>query len=567
MKLAFVLFLSVALAIFGAPYAVAAPLRLVVQSRQIQPDEEQLKQWLENFWVSTPEGQEIWAFRNESDAEDIFRSSEIPFLLQQQLLASHRSLTEEQIMRFGWQHTYRARHLLILTPWLRDQIPQTLSQRYFNYERSEVKSNNYATVEVASDEGPAAFLQREKLHLSPQEFTRLNNSLMTLANKTFAVITPYSWKSLPAKIRSDFLAAKLRPSSLLRIGLEVSLVVSANDRPNEIAAQLSPSGTYAAALEADIKRHQRPEHEVQIPLQELLPEVVRRWVSRYFDGYGPNCFGLTKAFSLLTPEVEVVADVESLTGALKEEGFVGVEKESPPEWGDVLIYESSSGTGIHSAIYLTQNILLSRNGFSKTYPTVMQEQKVVEAGYFGSEKFRMRVYRRDSALKAKPYDPLYFTEPAHEFIQLGIHPHSFLVTQRRILRSFFTKPLSRLAEDELRRYAADPRFEANSALAHTVLRFQADVGRFRGVCQSIGFFPLYGSMRGNRDALGRLNQKAQLDPIEKEFVEWVSATWPYAYLGPVGELRRRHYPLAPAPNFCFKTLQSAWVWMSLHAPL
>lgn len=488
---------------------------------ELKPPAEQYQRWVDSYWDTEIE---TWAFSDERDALSFFRSEDVPADLSERLVECRTELTHEEAMRRGWQGNYRTRVFYSLPPEVRDRVPASLLQRYFTYHQSEIRSVNFPISAVETSEVSDA----------------LRRSIVQHLGRDYVIITPYSWKKLPIKNKLEFLEAKLRPHALRR-GLEVWLVLGPDEDPHALARHISPSGLYADEIARKLQARQSKRETVEIPLVDLLPGDVAAWVNQYFDCPGPNCFGVAKAFSERRAFPEAIGTAQELVNWLDAAGFQGVESGTPLEMGDVLLYETGLGGVLHASVYLTDGLVVSRNGFSKTYPTVLQTKEAIERAYFDFPKFRTWVYRKAFKPKAMPYVPLYSAPAELEYIHLGLHPESSPAAHRRVLHSLFSRPLWHHQEQELRRYLFDERFVENREAARALLTYHREFASLAHVANRWGFFPTYPDVKANRAALRKLAGARALSPDEVALVNWIAKHWERPYRAELRQIYSAHF--------------------------
>jgi len=514
---------------------------LLVHSRQVRPSPDQMARWMRSYW---PTEEEVWAFPDKRDAESVIRHREVPVEVQGALLASHFEMTPEERHKFGWQGNYQTHFLLKISPTLRDRLPESLVTRYVVYHRLEMKRQTLAPWNVDSEARWQAVVDEQRSRLSEDLFERFLRSSVLDGATHRVLVTPYSWKTLPTEAKQAFFESKFAPSPF-REGLSVALAVR-NETPASIAAWLSPSGLYSEEIARKIAA-QRGQSEIL--LEELLPDTVTANLDRYSETHGPDCFGVAKAFARGTTKVEAIEVGAELIPSLELSGYSPVPAGTRLELGDILYYEDGRNGGIHASVYLAEGIVLTKNGSSRTYPTLLQLRSENEKNYSRDLRFRLSVFRFGASKIPAVTSPYFYAHPEEEFSHLFFNAQAGRWTRSNALSLIGLHPLSDAAEADLRRYAVDRRFNDTRAQAEAILLKHDESVAHESVAKRIGFLA-YDHGEENVEALKKLALQDSLSSDELRFVAWVGKEWSYRYRHALRAISTAHDLGIPFTGVC-----------------
>jgi hypothetical protein len=85
-----------------------------------------------------------------------------------------------------------------------------------------------------------------------------------------------------------------------------------------------------------------------------------------------------------------LATVEGATKAFQE-GYYEIV--GPPRLGDVLFFSLPSGEGIHSCVYIADDIVFTKNGTSLSAPWLLMSLSDAMAYYTSSMEVKVRTFR------------------------------------------------------------------------------------------------------------------------------------------------------------------------------
>lgn len=138
-----------------------------------------------------------------------------------------------------------------------------------------------------------------------------------------------------------------------------------------------------------------------LDLLHLLPPTARKLLFTYPDaslaleGRLPDCHWTSLNFFNYTPAPHLL-DMRLATSTIKEE-FEKVE--TPYAYGDVLLFISPEGGAVHSATYLADDILFSKNGSNMLAPWLLMRMNDLERLYgVTTNRTRIERFRHKKAL-------------------------------------------------------------------------------------------------------------------------------------------------------------------------
>jgi len=134
----------------------------------------------------------------------------------------------------------------------------------------------------------------------------------------------------------------------------------------------------------------------QLDISNLLPVFARQRLYRFPDplpgtDLGPGChWSAFNFFNTATPD-DSLHTPEGVEKLLRE-NYVPATGE--PRFGDIILLTLPDGSSIHSAVYIADGIVFTKNGPSLATPYVFSTMEDMLAFYPSSEKITLTYYRR-----------------------------------------------------------------------------------------------------------------------------------------------------------------------------
>lgn len=137
----------------------------------------------------------------------------------------------------------------------------------------------------------------------------------------------------------------------------------------------------------------------QLDISNLLPVFARQRLYRFPDALpasdlGPGCHWSAFNFFNTGSTDETLHTPEGVEKVLREK-YVPATGE--PRFGDVILLTLPDGSSIHSAVYIADGIVFTKNGPSLATPYVFSTMEDMLAFYPSSEKITLTYYRRAGA--------------------------------------------------------------------------------------------------------------------------------------------------------------------------
>jgi len=134
----------------------------------------------------------------------------------------------------------------------------------------------------------------------------------------------------------------------------------------------------------------------EVDISNLLPVFARQRLYRFPDALpgtdlGPGCHWTAFNFFNMGPPDETLHTPEGVEKVLLEK-YVPATGE--PRFGDVILLTLPDGSSIHSAVYIADGIVYTKNGPSLATPYVFSTMDDMLAFYPSSEKITLTYYRR-----------------------------------------------------------------------------------------------------------------------------------------------------------------------------
>ena len=133
-----------------------------------------------------------------------------------------------------------------------------------------------------------------------------------------------------------------------------------------------------------------------VDISNLLPIFARQRLYRFPEALpgtdlGPGCHWSAFNFFNLGATDETLHTPEGVEKVLRE-GYVPATGE--PRFGDIILLTLPDGSSIHSAVYIADGIVFTKNGPSLATPFVFSTMEDMLAFYPSSEKITLTYYRR-----------------------------------------------------------------------------------------------------------------------------------------------------------------------------
>ena len=119
-----------------------------------------------------------------------------------------------------------------------------------------------------------------------------------------------------------------------------------------------------------------------------------------FDAVKQNCFWTAMNFFNEDPDPQFVCAEKTRRALAKEYHSI----RSQPVYGDLVVLEEPCGKPIHICVYLTDDVVFTKNGAGYIQPWVLMKIPDVVAYYESREHIRLRFYRsnKDSRSASRP---------------------------------------------------------------------------------------------------------------------------------------------------------------------
>lgn len=134
----------------------------------------------------------------------------------------------------------------------------------------------------------------------------------------------------------------------------------------------------------------------ELDVSNLLPVFARQRLYRFPDplpgsDLGPGCHWSAFNFFNMGPTDESLHTPEGVEKVLRE-NYVAATGE--PRFGDIILLTLPDGSSIHSAVYIADGIVFTKNGPSLATPFVFSTMEDMLAFYPSSERIALTYYRR-----------------------------------------------------------------------------------------------------------------------------------------------------------------------------
>jgi hypothetical protein len=135
-----------------------------------------------------------------------------------------------------------------------------------------------------------------------------------------------------------------------------------------------------------------------IDLLELLPSFARKYLNRFpdprqFGNSPPACHWSTFNF-FNTGELDSAFHTASGVEEEIRKNYTRIESE--PRFGDVVLLDEPDGSSIHSAVFIADDIVFTKNGPSAATPWVLSTIEEMKAFYPGSNPLSVSFHRHIS---------------------------------------------------------------------------------------------------------------------------------------------------------------------------
>ncbi|MFM8365799.1 MAG: hypothetical protein ACKOAS_11695, partial [Verrucomicrobiota bacterium] len=135
----------------------------------------------------------------------------------------------------------------------------------------------------------------------------------------------------------------------------------------------------------------------EIDIIELLPPFARKYLNRFpdpatFGNSPPACHWSTFNF-FNTGEPD--AAFHTAAGVEEEIRKNYTRIESPPRFGDIVLLNEPDGSSIHSAVFLADDVVFTKNGPSVATPWVLSTIEEMKAFYPGGKALTVSIHRRN----------------------------------------------------------------------------------------------------------------------------------------------------------------------------
>ena len=210
---------------------------------------------------------------------------------------------------------------------------------------------------------------------TPEQTRILLDEVLEITGMQVLFVTPSNWRYLPQAMKRAMV--DLAISEYGEDGIRVQLRIEPHMNLGEIATRFG--GPNAAAVQRYLERlrAQSPNRILRLPLQKILPRFIRRNLDAYDQDGIVNC---------LSCAVAIGADAEFELSYMDDELFVdhltqGYLRVTEPQAGDMMVLRDARGQIVHAAIYISEELVFTKNGFSRHSPLRLQMRMGLDAVY------------------------------------------------------------------------------------------------------------------------------------------------------------------------------------------
>jgi hypothetical protein len=361
---------------------------LVTKTVNVTVNTEALVEWKKDIF----ETDEIWVIKDIQFFFNSLRTSGISQEMYKQLLNRLRAtMSDNEFVKVApFYPLNRTQGFLFLPLEIKNQLPmRVLQTAYTNLLETKHAPPflSFSTIVEAS-----AFF--EQYGLQGQALENTLNRVFDINGTHYFFFTQDTWSKVTDKLKMKLINLHAGDSVDPQQGLQVDLIFTNSDDIAGIADRYSGERN-PKILERYLRLllAQSQTGEVTIPLSKILHPFIRKNINTYTSCSGPNCFnsGISVNEGHAYEQRYIRDEAAFLDIVFRKYRFVNPTEEL--QAGDLLMYKNSNGHLVHVSTYITNDIVYTKNGFSKLTPYLFQLRSKNEEGYFPDGKYQLTVFR------------------------------------------------------------------------------------------------------------------------------------------------------------------------------
>ena len=283
--------------------------------------------------------------------------------------------------------TRNAQAIVVIPKQFKESLPpQVLGQvyKYLYFTNASCMNMSFDSLQTARN--------YIKKGVSEKKLQILLSNTYLIEGQYVFFFTPDVWPLL-GKHHQDFffesMVSRNRPNAL-----QLTLDISISDNLSLLAERLAG---WRNPLQLEKRFQSLLEKSgtgtIRIPLEHFLPKFVRDNAHKFNPCTGPNCFNAALAiYQGAHARKEFEIDLNKLRKRI-DDNFDPLPESESIKLGDLLVYEKQNGELIHLATAITENIVFTKNGYSRFQPYIFQRRSTMENLYYPNGNVNVKVYR------------------------------------------------------------------------------------------------------------------------------------------------------------------------------
>jgi|GEM_PF-2942076 len=370
-----------------------------------QVEASTLNEWKKDLF----ETNELWVIENRNDFFNLLKKSGLSEDLYNQLTSKmriHLSM-DESVKVSPFYSLQHSSGFLFLPAELKSQLPLRVLQAVYTY----LIQTKHAPPNVTFSSLDEALAYFEKFGYRDQSLLEIQKAVLKIDGHFHFFYNRDNWSGLRDELKTHLIRV-YAGSFDSRSGLQAELIFTANDDIAEIAERYAgnrdPKG-----LERYLRflLSRSPRGEVIIPLSKILQPFIRKNINTHAVRSGANCFNSGVCVNEGNSYQQKLTDeAELFDTTFRKYRFVHANEQL--QSGDLLVYRNANGNVIHVSTYVAQEIVYTKNGFSKFNPYIFQSRTQNEALYFPNDQFNLMVFRipKKGESLADPTHKVYYVD-------------------------------------------------------------------------------------------------------------------------------------------------------------
>lgn len=363
---------------------------VTLTEQKIQVSQEVLKSWSDDLY----ETNEVWVVSDVTGFLNELREVGLVGDLHSELLSHIKTGLDLEIKyKVLTFYRYKSTDRFIVVPLeFKQKLSKSILSVVYRHLLKNAQAPNFLVFQTAR-EAREFFLSITR---DPFAANKMLEDVYTIDKRQYYFLTPEIWADLPEAVKAKRIDWYLE-ILFSKYSYQAEISFSNESEIKQIARQYSNK---PKVVERYLRRllDKNSGLRVDLPLKNILPPFIRAVLNTFTSCSGPNCFNAARNVGRERAYEQKYEGPETRFLEVMQQSYDQLSPDDQLKFGDVLIYFNLAGDLVHASVYLDEEIVFSKLGFSKFNPYVIEGRLENEERYFPARNFKLMPMRLRSSL-------------------------------------------------------------------------------------------------------------------------------------------------------------------------